>query len=282
VYLSISGSAQTNEIAVLKGEIHSTTPLDFHEYRVELEDMNRHGETYSAYPRMDGEFELRHISAGEYQLRLTTLQGEVVHQEFVSVNSMAPNVSLNLSAPRRAPSAPGTISITQLRHPPDRKAIQSFAAAQKFAASGNPEKAAEELQKAVSISPEFADAYTNLAAQHMRLHRFQEAVDEMNRAIAIAGPNALRLTNLAFAQINLSLVPEALANVRAALRLDSSYAQAHLILGSILAGDRRTLSEAIPHLERAAEIFPSARAALERAQRELQVGQASRPVSNLY
>ena len=39
---------------------------------------------------------------------------------------------------------------------------------------------------------------------------------------------------------------------------------AHLLLGSLLAGDRRTLPEAIPHLERAAESIPAARDTLEK------------------
>ncbi len=72
------------------------------------------------------------------------------------------------------------------------------------------------------------------------------------------------LCNLAYAQLNLGRVAESLASVRAALHLDSGYPQGHLILGSILAADPRTRTEAIPHLERAAETIPSARATLER------------------
>jgi tetratricopeptide (TPR) repeat protein len=273
VYLSIPCSAQTNEVPSVKGEVHSDTPVNFRDYRVELEDLNRHGEIYHAELRLDGEFEMRHITAGEYQLRLTTLHGDVVQQDFVTVNSLVPIINVYFRTGRKPTSAPGTVSITQLRHPPDRKAIQSFAAAQRFAASGNPEKAAAELQKAVTISPEFADAYTNLAVQHMRMQRFPEAAEEMQRAIAIAGPNAMRLCNLAYAQINLGRLQEALVSARAALRLDSDSAQGHLILGSLLAGNRRTLPEAITHLERAAETMPSARAVLERAQNALQAPQ---------
>jgi len=65
--------------------------------------------------------------------------------------------------------------------------------------------------------------------------------------------------------------PTALASARAALRLDSGSPQAHLILGSILAVDPRTRAESIPHLERAAETLPSARATLR------QIRQARQP-----
>ena len=270
VYLILPGRAQAGEISVFKGEIHSDAPVNFQEYFIELEEINHRGDLFRAELRMAGEFEIRNIPAGEYQLRITNLHGETVQQEVVSVNPSVGVLNLQFNAPRKAPSAPGTISIRQLQHPPDRRAIQSFAAAQRFAASGNTEKAAEELQKAVALSPQFADAYTNLAVQHIRLQRFLEATAEMTRAIAIAGPNPLRLCNLAYAQLNLGRVEDSLASVRSALSMDSSYPQAHLILGSILAGNRRTLPEAIPHLERAAASIPSARAVLERAQKALQ------------
>lgn len=112
--------------------------------------------------------------------------------------------------------------------------------AQRFSESGQAEKAVEELEKAIRISPEYADAYNNLAVQHIRMGRFEEACGELARAIASA---------------------------RAALRLDSGSPQAHLILGSILAQDPRTRAESIPHLERAAETLPSARASLEQVRR---------------
>jgi tetratricopeptide (TPR) repeat protein len=130
----------------------------------------------------------------------------------------------------------------------------------------------------VRISPEFADAYTNLAVQHMRMDRYQEAAGETVRAIEIAGPSPQRLCNLSYAQAHLGRREDALASVRAALRMDAGYPQAHLILGTILAADRRTLTEAIPHLERAAQSMPVAQGVLERAREALRLAsQGLRP-----
>jgi tetratricopeptide (TPR) repeat protein len=248
--------------------VHSDSPVDFSDFRIQLQDMNRHNEVYRADLHLDGAFEFRRLPAGEYQLFVETLHGEVIQQQFITVNPLVTQLNIRLAAPAKKNISPGTISMTQLRHPPDRKAFQSFVAAQRFAASGSPEKAALELEKAVRISPEYADAYGNLAVQHMRMRRFPEAVDELTHAMSIAGPNALMLSNLAYAQVNLGRLPESLASVRAALRLDSGYLQAHLILGSILVADPKTRAEAIPHLELAAEKFPSARALLERVRHE--------------
>ena len=153
----------------------------------------------------------------------------------------------------------------QLLHPPDRKAFQAVASAQRFSESNQPEKAAEELEKAIKISPEYADAYNNLAVQHMRLGKYEQACDELNKSLEIAGPQVQVLANLAFAQRHLRRYKEAVVSANAALNLDKSNAPAHLVLGSILAGNPATWTEGVKHLEIAAETLDSAKATLERA-----------------
>ena len=53
--------------------------------------------------------------------------------------------------------------------------ISGGSVAQRFSESGQTEKAVEELEKAIRISPEYADAYNNLAVQHIRMGRFEDA-----------------------------------------------------------------------------------------------------------
>jgi len=268
VSLGIPGRSQSTDIsAIVRGELHSDAPVPFHEYLVELADPNHHNDKHRVDVQFDGSFQLRDIRSGSYMLRVTNLQGDLVHQELVTVTSQAGPLTVRLPASARKPSVPGTVSVTQLRHPPARKAFQAVVSAQRFSASGQTEKAVEELQKAIRISPEYAEAYNNLAVQHIRLGRFDEAAREFARAIDIAGPSPLLLTNLAYAQCRLNRLPEATASARAALRLDSGYPQAHLILGSILAQDPHTRAESIPHLERAAETLPAASATLEQVRR---------------
>ena len=261
VYLTLPGRSQPPD-SLIRGELHSELPVNFREYRIELEEVGHRIEIYRADVRYDGTFEFRHLPAGEFLLRVTALNG-VVRQEFVTVNASMPQIDVRLPGREGKPSAPGTISLTQLRHPPARKALQSFSAAQRLAPS-NPERAAEELEKAVRISPEFADAHASLGVQHIRMRRYLEAVNELTRAMEIAGPDPPKLCNLAYAQASLNRVQESIGTVRAALRLDSRFPQAHLLLGSLLAVDPRTRAEAIPHLERAAQSIPSARALLEK------------------
>ncbi len=263
VYLCIPCRSQSLEISTLKGELRSDAPFPFHEFWVELAELNHLTDVHRSDVRFDGSFQFRDIRSGQYSLRVTTLQGELVHQELVTVTPQAGPLTVRLRPPSGKALAPGTISVTQLRHPPTRKAFQALVSAQRFSESGQTEKAVEELEKAIRISPQYADAYNNLAVQHIRMGRFEDACDELAHAIDIAGPSAPRLANLAFTQRQLNRNSEAIASARAAIRLDSSSPQANLILGSLLAVDPNTRAESIPLLERAAETLPSARAILE-------------------
>jgi hypothetical protein len=249
---------------VLRGQLQAGPRVLFDGFFVAMEGVTEHHELHRVDVSVGGGFEFHAVPTGEYVLRVTDLHGDTVHQEYVTVQPHMSEITVRMPEPRPRPSAPGTVSLTQLRHPPDRKAIRAFTAATKLSESGSYSQAVEELEKAIRISPEFSDAYTNLAVQHIRLRRFEEAAAESERAMQIAGPDSLNLCNLAFAQFQLRRFEQAAASARAALRLDSGYLQAHLVLGAVLANDPATRAEAMQHLELAAERFPSARINLER------------------
>ncbi len=65
--------------------------------------------------------------------------------------------------------------------------------------AGKYEGAAAELEKALSISPEFRTAHTNLGVQYFRLGRFADSAAEWTRAIQIGGPDPVNLCNRATA-----------------------------------------------------------------------------------
>jgi tetratricopeptide repeat protein len=252
-----------DDVRLLRGQLTGGPAATFTGLFVSLEDITGRHEIHRIDIRFDGAFEFRDLPTGDYVLRVTDFHGETIAQQFVSVQQGMTEVAVRLRDAGAAPMAPGTISIRQLSHPPDRKAMQAFTAALRLSSSGKYDAAAAELQKAIRISPEFAGAYTNLAVYHMRLGRFEEAADETARALEIGGPDPINLCNLAFAQFHLGRVKDALASAGAALRLDSGYLQAHLILGTILSADPASRDEAIRHLELAAGKFESARTNLE-------------------
>jgi tetratricopeptide (TPR) repeat protein len=245
-----------------KGSIHSETDLIYHGYVVELSGTAQH-ETWKSDVMSDGTFVVREIPDGDYLLRVKTYQGAVLKEQFVSVHGVATTVDVLLpAAERTAPGGP--VSLRELQHPPAAKALRAAAAAQRFSQEGEDGKAVEELQKAIRISPDFAAAHSNLAAEYIRMKNYTEARQEIQRALEITGPDAVDLCNLAFLDTAEHRIPQALDNVKAALRADPSNANAHYILGTLLLLDKRTAEEGVRHLERAAQTVPGARLMLSK------------------
>ncbi len=260
--LAVLVSAQDAE-ATVQGEVIASQPDGG--LFVQLIDVH-HNVTARGDVRGDGSFELDHVPPGEYTVRVVTLTGESLYERPASVGRWTNQIEVRVPERERKPAAgsAGTVTMRQLLHPPSKKALQSFAAARKFASSGNHAGATAALERAVTESPDYAEAHINLGVQYIQAGRYQEAGAEFQRAIAIAGANAPVLCNLAWVQAVTGQRDLALESVRGALRLDQGSAQGHLILGALLAGDPRTREEGVRHLTRAAETLQSAREMLSR------------------
>ena len=253
------------EIPVVRGRLHAPANELVEGLFIGMEGRGSYVKNAQVDVRGDGSFEFHGIPTGQYMLSVTDGRGLTVCQQFVTIHDDMPELDVRL--PERESNGGGagaaTVSLTQLMHPPHKKAVQAFQSALRLSSAGKYDDAVSELEKAIRISPEFAAAHTNLAVQHFRMGRFEESIAESARSIEIGGPNSLNLCNLATAQAGLHRFAEAEKSARAALRLDSGYLRANLILGSILVNEPATRDEAIIHLEKAAAEFGSARQFLE-------------------
>jgi tetratricopeptide (TPR) repeat protein len=206
----------------------------------------------------DGTFVVRDLPDGDYVLRVLTYQGAVLKEAFVNVQG--PSTMVDVALPHVDRPAPGgPVSVRELQHPPSAKAVRAAAAAQRFSHEGERGKAVEELQKAIRISPDFAAAHSNLAAEYIRMKNYEAARQEIRQSLEIAGPNSVDLCNLAFVDAAEQRFAEAIEEAKAALRADPSSGNAHYILGTLLQLDKRTTAEGVRHLERAAQTVPGAR-----------------------
>jgi len=265
VLFSAVSSLVAAEISIVRGQLLTPANEFVQGLVIGIEEVSSHVQTAQVDVRNDGSFEFRDIPAGDYMLRVTDGRGLTVCQQFVTIQDHMPNLEVRM--PKRESVRGGgrsaTVSVTELMHPPQRKALQAFQKALRLSSAGKYDDAVSELEKAIRISPEFAAAHANLAVQHFRLGRFEEAASESAHAIRIGGPDPLYLCNLAMAQARLHRFAEAEKSAREAVRLDSGYIKANLILGSILVNEPATRGEGIIHLEKAAAEFASARQFLQ-------------------
>jgi tetratricopeptide (TPR) repeat protein len=257
---------QTTEATVM-GEVHLDSTLVFRS-SVTLRDIQGQVLFSPVEVSGDGRFEFRQVPFGQYTLTVLDDSGRPIHEEMVSLHSQRQLIVVDVARYETGRPPSGAVSAAQLLHPPTKKAFQAFQAARKFAEQGDHDKAAGQLEKAVQLSPEYADAWVNLAVQHILMGHNEQALEELARASSIAKPNAIILGDMAFAQYALHRYGEGASSARQALQLDPSCAPAHYLLGTFLVLDRRTLAEGIQHLEVAARTMPAARESLERARRD--------------
>ena len=256
-------AAQEPKTAEVKGNVVHENELILHGYVAELEDLVHHGRTLYTDVPPDGLFLIREVPYGDYVLRITNYYGTTIAEQFVTVREHQTPVDVRLPSDGPRPAS-GNVSLRELRNPPAAKAVGAAMAGQRFAQSGQYERAAQELRKAVRISPEYALAHSNLAVQYIRLGQYEQASGEIDQALAISGPNPSDLCNQAFVRIALQHYDEAAVSAREALAIDPGLAAAHYLLGTVLLLRPEARAEAIAHLERAAPAMEGARAALAR------------------
>jgi tetratricopeptide (TPR) repeat protein len=253
------------EAPVVKGEIETNQP-SVSGYTVELYDLSRHSTLSTSEIRPDGEFEFYQMPYGSYLVTVTNTRGESVYQGNLNVGGPGAPFVIRLPKEETARPVSGTISVKQLQHPPARKAFVALRAAQKFAETGDNAKAMESIERAIAISPDYADAWVNLGARHIAMGRYRQAIVETRHAIDLAGPSTMTFCNIAYAQSSLGLQAEARQSAEEALRLKPDDARAHYILGLILYMSHAPNQEAVRHLQLAAPTIPGARAALAKIQ----------------
>jgi tetratricopeptide (TPR) repeat protein len=210
-----------------------------------------------------GDFRFLHLAPGSYTLVVADEAGHEITREPVHVLPSNPKLKVQLPEDPNARRPGGPVSVSQLRHKPEPRALQAARKAQKLSDAGDYRGAAAQLERAVALDPQFAAAHGNLGAQYLRLRQPARAATEFQQAIALDPSVAIQQSNLALALAQLGQTAEAVRWARHALQIDSTNAVGHYVLGSILADDAGARAEAIHHLEVASRDLPVAVSALQ-------------------
>jgi tetratricopeptide (TPR) repeat protein len=172
------------------------------------------------------------------------------------------------NAPERSATlrpADAVVSATELRHKPSKRAKRAMADAEKLLKTGDHERIAEALRKAVLLDPDGAALRGNLGAEYLFLHQHEEAAAELGRAAALDPAAAWIQSNLAYALMKLHRLEEAEKWARHAVALDRGNGKCRYLLGCVLLSRPETRSEGIQQLQRSAQAYPPAHLELARA-----------------
>jgi tetratricopeptide (TPR) repeat protein len=214
----------------VNGEIRSHGDAESNDFMVEVYDA-RSNAIIEREPVNHGQFELNHVPAGSYSIRLVTAPGETpIVEEF---HEFEPGGSpLVLDLPERVANEPisGLVSVRDLQHPISKKAIQKAYEAQQLARANKVTKAIAMLEDAIRIDPAYRDAHLNLGVQYVRVGRTADARAQFQKALDIGPPAAPLYLDLALTSLALREYHGAEAFAHKALELDPANSSAQKAL----------------------------------------------------
>lgn len=260
--MAVLPADETSRRTGVRGEILSTQSFGG-SLTVELAVGNT-GIPERAMVNADGTFEFRSAPAGIHQLRVIGPQGAVLHQEMVTIGNSNQVLSIRLPDPppnasrSMGGSGSGSISLRQLTHKIPAAARKAYDKGEQATAKAQHFQAAESFRQAVTIDPEFVDAYNQLGAAEAAMGNLAKAAEQFQKAVDLAPEHPQALPNLCIVLAKMRRFDEAGAVARRALKVAPGSGPLHYILGvSILMadGDR---DEILYNLDRSAAEVPKA------------------------
>jgi tetratricopeptide (TPR) repeat protein len=214
----------------------------------------------SATVNADNTFEFRSATQGTHLLRVVGPDGQVLYQENVNISSPVQTISVRLpEAPASANRSSGSvISLQQLQHKVPPAARKAFEKGEQAISKGDLLQARSQFQEAVTIDPEFADAYNELGGVESGLKHLPEAAEQFQKAIDLAPQHPMALPNLSIVLAKMQRLHEAGQVAKRALQVTPNDGRMHYILGASLLAEDGTFEQVIAEFERAADTVRSA------------------------
>lgn len=134
-----------------------------------------------------------------------------------------------------AASRPTAASEFDKAHDPEINARTRFAAGQLSESQGDYSHAIEQYQKALELSPKYADAMFRLAVAQTSIRAFPSAISTWNRYVALTNGSATAYSNLGFCQELAGNPTAAETAYRAGIAREPSNEPCHVNYGLMLA-----------------------------------------------
>lgn len=241
----------------LWGSIVSSNHFNTEGMRIELvrkDDARRQSKRV-----IQGAFNFQSALPGTYHVRVIDRWGKVVLWKTYFFKGNDHFLIVYLPYSISEPSLKNIVSLAELKHKVPQQAQKAFHTAVKAEEAGELQKSIEALKRALAIDNRFVEAEINLAIQFEQSGQSEEAIVHAQRAFELRNgdPDAARTLAMLLLRAKQYVRIERVARIMLANR--RAVPEMHEFLAISLIGQRRSIDEALDHLDLAVEGFPIAR-----------------------
>ena len=193
----------------------------------------------TTYTDNQGQFELRGLNPGNYQLEIEADRNKFeLKAEQVQVFRGAPTVvAFTLIEKQSAATKPGSaVSVSELDRSIPSAARKEFEKASKLANENKRDEAIAHLRKAIELYPQFLMAYNDLGTHLLALGKLEEAGDVFRKAVTLDAKAFNPALNLGIVLVHQHKFEEALTILKTATSLEPNAPAARLYLGLAAVG----------------------------------------------
>lgn len=154
--------------------------------------------------------------------------------------------------------SPQTVSVFELEHPVQKKALHEGALADDAYRKGDMKKYIEHVRKAVDLDPEYITARRNLGIAYIMTGDLDDAINELHETLVRDPHSATSYEALSCAYLQADELAKAETAARQALNLDSLSDRGRYYLGISLTEQHKNNEEALGVLHKIARRYPKA------------------------
>jgi hypothetical protein len=211
----------------------------------------------------DGWFSSRNLPAGTYRVRVLTWTGDEITSAVAVIGHQASPFEITLPSSKTNEPVSGTVSLQELSHPTSKRVRKLLLTGQRLLHDQQLDAAAERFREAVKEDPYNTEAHAGLGQIFANKSEWRAAAEEYRAAVLLNPNNYLLHSNLGVALVITNHLDEAEAEASKALKLNPGFDKAHYVMAAVL--ERRgRMPEAVQHLKRAQDTFPTARKVLDK------------------
>jgi len=208
----------------LRGIVVNVDAIPVSDAAVEIRNLQSGTVVARVYTNVSGEFEVSQVQPGQYVIVVT--DGTRTAQQQVAFSGFEPEIKVSVPGESSQPkSKDATVSVANLNVP--EKAKRALESAKKSISKNKLDTAASELERALTISPEYPEALSLRAVVHLATGDTKAATEDAKRSVDIDPRNSFAYTILGASYNAAGEFLKAVQTLQQAVKIDPSFWQSH-------------------------------------------------------